>query len=162
MLLCHDGKLSAIDRLLCGASYDNVLRLCADNHHNLLRSGANNNLLRADNLVLRADNHRDILRSGADDSLLRADNRLLCRARHIHKQLSRSVYLSDCVLRVLSTHVVAISYSDLFASPARKRMSLTDGACVEVDTREELRSTRVGRVQVFEEAKHSIEDPELF
>src|SRR5437773_12231858 len=102
MLLYHDGILSAIDRLLCGACCDSVLRLCADNY------------------LLRTRNDDGLLCSGTDHDLLRTDNRLLCRASHIHELLPRDIHLrlSDYVLRVLSTPVVvAISCSELFARP---------------------------------------------
>jgi hypothetical protein len=100
MLLYHDGILSAIDRLLCGACYDSVLRLCADNY------------------LLCARNDYGLLCSVTDDNLLRADNRLLCRASHIHELLPRDVHVSDYVLCELSKlAVVAISCSDLFARP---------------------------------------------
>ena len=90
MLLYHDGVLSAIDRLLCGACYDSVLRLCADNY------------------LLCARNDHGLLCSGTDDVLLRAHNRLLCRASHIHELLPSDILLrlSDYVLRVLSTLAV--------------------------------------------------------
>ena len=93
MLLYHDGILSAIDRLLCGACYDSVLRPCADNY------------------LLCARNDHGLLCSGTDDDLLRADNRdnrLLCRASHIHELLPSDIHLrlSDYVLRVLSTLAV--------------------------------------------------------
>src|SRR6476469_837673 len=90
MLLYHDGILSTIDRLLC-ACYDGVLRLCADNY------------------ILCARNDHS-LRSGTDDDLLRADNRLLCSASHTLELLPRGIHLllSDYVLRVLSTLAVVV------------------------------------------------------
>ena len=90
MLLYHDGILSAIDRLLWGTCYDSVLRSCADNH------------------LLCARNDHGLLCSGTDNDLLRADNHILRRANRIHEQLPRDFYLrlSDYVLRVLSTLAV--------------------------------------------------------
>ena len=108
MLLYHDGILSAIDRLLCGACYDSVLRLCADNY------------------LLCARNDHGLLCSGADDDLLRADNCLLCGASHVHELLPRDIHLSDYVLCELSTlAVVAISCSDLLAMTWVPRQSNT-------------------------------------
>ena len=89
MLLFHDDILSAIDRLLFGACDDRVLRPCPDNY-------------------LLCPRDHGLLCSGADHDVLRADNRLLYRARHVHKLLPRNVHLrlSDYLLRVLSALAV--------------------------------------------------------
>ena len=103
MLLYHNDILSAINRLLCGAGYNGVLRLCTINHL----------------LCLCARDDDGLLCSGTDD-LLRADFRLLFRASYIHELLPCDIHLSlHGVLRELSwLAVVAISRWRAAVSPS--------------------------------------------